>query len=236
MKLKDYISSDTLKPFDYVMIAGVLLTSLAVNLIAESRGDSFDWLGFFAAVTGVIGNVLVARGNILNYYFGAANVILYAIIAFVTRYYGNAALNLLYYLPMQFVGWFSWKRAKDEEDPLKVKPRRLNWKNGIAILLVATALTFVVWYILVILKDGNPVMDAVSTVLSMTAMLMMVRLYAEQWYLWIIVNIITIAMWVAKIGEVRYAWMMIVMWSFYLVNSVNGLIQWLKKPRFEEVR
>ena len=95
VNLKDFISKDTLNLFDYLMMGGVLLSSLIYNIITSADGQPFDWLGFFAAITGVICNVLIAKQNILNYAFGLANVILYAIIAFVARNYGNAALNML---------------------------------------------------------------------------------------------------------------------------------------------
>jgi nicotinamide mononucleotide transporter len=221
----------TLKPFDYIMIGGVLISSLVMNIVSVVRGGSFDWLGFFAAVTGVIGNVLVARGNILNYFFGAANVLLYAIIAFITKYYGNAALNLLYYLPMQFIGWHSWTNARKKDDPVKVQARRMTWKEILYTTLSIAAATAAAWALLRYLKDSNPFMDAVTTILSMAAMFMMIRIYAEQWYLWITINVISIVMWIVQIGKVPYAGMMIIMWTFYLINSINGLVLWLKDSK-----
>jgi nicotinamide mononucleotide transporter len=53
--------------------------------------------------------------------------------------------------------------------------------------------------------------------------------FMEQWALWIITNVISVAMWsicVAR-GE-AHAGVMVIMWVFYLLNSINGLRVWLK--------
>lgn len=231
-KLNSLISKDTLNIFDYCMIGGVLASSLIYNMILTRAGGRFDWLGFFAAVTGVIGNVLVAKQNILNYAFGLVNVILYAIIAFLSKYYGNAALNLLYYVPMQFLGWFNWMNHRSETDGKKVEAHRQTWPKAVITMIVTIIIILLMTIILTKMNDKSPWLDSISTVLSMVAMFMMVRTYAEQWYLWIVINIIQITMWISNaVHGQPYSGMMIIMWSFFLVNSINGLIIWLKESR-----
>jgi nicotinamide mononucleotide transporter len=231
-KLNSLISKDTLNIFDYCMIGGVLASSLIYNMILTHAGGRFDWLGFFAAVTGVIGNVLVAKQNILNYAFGLVNVILYAIIAFLSKYYGNAALNLLYYVPMQFLGWFNWMNHRSETDGKKVEAHRQTWPKAVITMIVTIIIILLMTIILTKMNDKSPWLDSISTVLSMVAMFMMVRTYAEQWYLWIVINIIQITMWISNaVHGQPYSGMMIIMWSFFLVNSINGLIIWLKESR-----
>ena len=235
VNLKGVISRNTLNLFDYLMIGGVLFTSLLYNIITSANGQPFDWLGFFAAITGVICNVLIAKQNILNYAFGLANVILYAIIAFVAKNYGNAALNLLYYVPMQFIGWYSWSNNRSETDERKVQSRRMSLKTFLIMLIVTVTLIFALWLILSKMKDSSPWLDSISTILSMVAMFMMIRTYAEQWYLWIVINCIQIAMWVRNAANgIPYSGMMIIMWAFFLLNSINGLRIWLKEAKREK--
>lgn len=51
----------------------------------------------------------------------------------------------------------------------------------------------------------------------------------EQWVLWVIVNLISVTMWIIALsnGE-SHAALMILMWIFYLANSLNGWVTWLK--------
>ena len=59
-------------------------------------------------------------------------------------------------------------------------------------------------------------------------MIMQVARYAEQWLLWIIVNVVSVVMWVLLIGKDSSAITMVVMWVAYLFNSVYGYYNWKK--------
>ena len=53
--------------------------------------------------------------------------------------------------------------------------------------------------------------------------------FMEQWALWIITNIVSVAMWTICVarGEAHAA-VMVIMWVFYLLNSINGFRVWLR--------
>ena len=53
--------------------------------------------------------------------------------------------------------------------------------------------------------------------------------FMEQWVLWIITNIVSVVMWTICVtrGEAHAA-VMVIMWSFYLLNSINGFRVWLR--------
>lgn len=58
---------------------------------------------------------------------------------------------------------------------------------------------------------GQPALiDSMSAVFSVAALIMQVARYAEQWLLWIIVNIVSVLMWVLLLGKDPSAVMMIV--------------------------
>ena len=55
--------------------------------------------------------------------------------------------------------------------------------------------------------------------------------YMDQWFLWIGVNIASVAMWGLTLRQdptSSYALIYVVKYSFYLINSLNGLRIWLK--------
>jgi len=216
---------NTLKPFDWLLILGILFLSIFYSILQKE----FDIPGTIAAITGVVCVVLTARGNIMNYLFGAVNVSLFAWISFKAGLYGEAALNGLYFFPMQFIGWYNWVKKRDSEESVTVVGRRLKKSERIVLLLLSTVATAIVAWLLDIFEDPQPIKDAATTVLSVIAMFLMVRRYMEQWSLWVVVNIISVTIWVvATIEGEAHAMLMIFMWAFYLINSVNGWITWLK--------
>ena len=80
--------------------------------------------------------------------------------------------------------------------------------------------------------DPQPYKDAATTVLSIIAQILMVAAFAEQWMLWIVNNVISVAMWVVcTIEGDSHASLMVLMWIFYLMNSINGYRVWISLAR-----
>lgn len=221
--------------YDWFLIIGVI----ASNIIYSALSGNVDLLGSAAGITGVLCVVLVAKGSIWNYLFGLVNVSLYAYISYKAALYGDAALNAFYYLPMQFIGYWQWRKrgaaiseAEADGRGVQVKARRLTWKQRLVMAAGCTAAVVAVGFILRHFGDPQPFKDSTTTVLSIVAQAMMALAFMEQWALWIITNIISVAMWVICVvrGEAHAA-VMVIMWVFYFLNSVNGLRVWLKLSR-----
>lgn len=226
------MKTKVLSLYDCFLIAGVILT----NIIYSVLTGTLDVIGSLAGITGVLCVVLVAKGSIWNYAFGLVNVSLYAWISYKAALYGDAGLNALYYLPMQFIGWWQWRKrgaAVSETEAagegVQVKARRLDLKQRTFLALGCFVAVALVGLLLTHLGDPQPFKDSATTVLSIVAQALMALAFMEQWALWIITNVISVVMWgvcVAR-GE-AHAGVMVIMWIFYLLNSINGLRVWLK--------
>lgn len=99
-------SNKILNLYDWFLIAGVIISNIVYSILA----GGIDAVGSVAGIAGVLCVVLVAKGSIWNYAFGLVNVSLYAYISYKSSLYGDAGLNALYYLPMQFIGWWQWRK------------------------------------------------------------------------------------------------------------------------------
>ncbi len=214
----------SLNGFDWFLIIGTTLVSAVSQLVS----GSWDTLGFIVAVTGIINLVLCARGNIWNYAFGIVYNAIYVYISWKSRLYADSAIYLLYYLPMQFIGWFSWKKNQNQESGA-VNAVHLTRKTALVLLLAAAVLIPVFAWILGLpaIGDSQPWLDATTTVVSILAMYMMVKAIAEQWYIWIVLDAVQVVKWtIATIRGEDHAALMLVMFAFFLANAVYGLIQW----------
>ena len=221
-----------LSAYDWFLIIGVI----ASNIIYSVLSGDIDVVGSLAGIAGVLCVVLVAKGSIWNYLFGIVNVSLYAYISYKAAIYGDAALNALYYVPMQFIGWWQWKKrgaafssGESDAEGVQVKAQRFNWSQR-AILFAGCAVAVVaVGLVLQSFGDPQPFKDSTTTVLSIVAQALMALAFMEQWILWIITNIVSVIMWSVCVyrGE-AHASVMVIMWIFYLLNSINGLRVWVK--------
>ena len=215
--IRDYFDNWT--TFEKVWLFVFTAVGIALSLYWDS-----SIISMAAMVTGMVTVVLVAKGEISNYAFGVVNVVLYGWIAYQSQFYGEVMLNWAYYLPMQFIGYYLWKRNMDGLVEVK------SFTNRQRLGIYAGSIAAIGGYGLVLQAiNGNlPFFDATSTVLSVVAMLLMAARSKDQWGLWIIIDVVSIYMWLSVFIEDGTGIAMVVMWSAYLVNAVYGYWNWTK--------
>lgn len=194
--------------------------------------DSF--IGLVSSTAGILCVVLVAKGKIANYYFGIIQASTYAYISFNYGLYGEAMLNGIFYFPLQFVGIYLWNRSKvkntDKVSGEDVIVRRMTKKHWV-VVITTTTISIILYTIFLTSIGGNTTgLDSTTTVLSIVAQILMLKRFAEQWVIWIVINVLSIIMWVIalNISEVPQDNTMVVMWSAFLLNSIYGYYNWLK--------
>lgn len=220
-KLKKAFSNWTALDYAWLFIANGVILGLSLYW-----GDGL--IPIISALTGVTCVIFVSKQMIANYYVGAINVALYAYLAFQSKLYGDFMLNAFYYLPMQFIGIYMWKKAINKEETDKVESKALDGEQRIR-LLCLSLLCIVLYAGTLYLLGGNLVLiDSTSTILSVIAMILMVKQYLEQWYLWVIVNVVTIIMWAISLSQGSGDYSTLLMWIVFLLNSLYGLYNWKK--------
>lgn len=218
-KLKQTFKDWTKLDWAWLIIANSVILGLSLYW-----GDGL--IPIISALTGVTCVIFVSKQMIANYYVGAINVALYAFLSYQSRLYGDAMLNAFYYFPMQFIGIYMWKKNKSNSGQVESK----SLTNKQRFILVLISFVAILAYSLVLKQLGGniPLIDATSTVLSVIAMLLMVKQYLEQWYLWVIVNTVSIIMWAVSLSQGSGDYATLLMWIIYLLNSLYGLYNWRK--------
>lgn len=210
------------KKSEAAWLCAATLTILLLSLYWREHA-----VGIISAVTGVLCVVLTGKGKLSAYLFGTVNTLLYAYLALGARYYGDVMLNLLYYVPMNVVGWVAWKKHMDKATG-EVAKKRLGSKALVQITIVTAAAVVVYGQLLARLGGSLPYVDSISTVLSVVAQILCVKRYREQWLLWIVVNMVTIVMWVAAFWSGGESIATLLMWSVFLINAVIMYCKWSK--------
>ena len=202
-----------------------------------AAGLSYLWgdtlFSFSVFLTGVICVVLVARGSIWNYSYGLYNVAGYSWLSYQNGLFGEVMLNAGYFIPTQIIGIFMWKKHLNEGTTVAMK--RMWPSTTVWTLLLSGAVTLFYGMILASIPGQNtPFFDSCSTTLSVIAMILMMLRYREQWLLWIIVDVVSVAMWALRLSSgVEGAPAMLVMWSAYLINAIYGWYKWNKHSALE---
>ena len=232
------------KYFNAFVLIGMAVVTVLVTAIKFRDAENGQWLlliSAFGSLMGVMSTVLSANGRILTFLFGLIDVSIYGAMCLAGARYGNAALHLLYFLPMQFVGFFQWKK-RGADAKQEVKARRLSGKQWMlygGIFLVGLIIAYFVLAAMDKTETAGVVkwlvlMDAFSMMCNLVGQYLMSTAYMDQWFFWIGVNVSTIVMWVLTLRQdpsSAYATIYIVKYSFYLINSFNGLRIWYNLSR-----
>ena len=201
---------------------------IALAVISFSIND--NKIALVSAVCGISYTILAGKGKISCYFIGACGSLCYCWIAYKNGLYGNLGLYMLYYLPMQIIGIFKWRKhlKKDRQEIIKIS---LPKKESIIYFVLALAGTFFVWLVLCYLGGSAPFADAFSVVFSILGMYLTVRRAYEQWIVWFFVNAVSLYMWIVAYINGSNCFATVFMWAVYLVLAVYFMIAWKKELR-----
>lgn len=181
-----------------------------------------------SAICGISYTFIAGKGKPVCYLFGLTGSGFYCYLSFMSALWGNLLLYALYYIPMQILGYFRWNKnlKTGTKNIIKIS---LPTKE-MSILLVIMVLGMMgCFFILSYFKDLHPVLDSITTVLSIGGMYLTVRRAIQQWIFWMGVNLLSLIMWlnVALLGE--RVWSTVIMWAVYLFLAVYFYIIWRKE-------
>ncbi|MGI5847643.1 MAG: nicotinamide riboside transporter PnuC [Candidatus Cryptobacteroides sp.] len=241
--------------FNIFLVTGMLIavTVATVFQLRQPNVRTFMLLlAGFGSVMGVVNTVMSANGNILTFVFGFIDVLIGSIVYLDNGIMGNFALHAFYFLPMQFVGFWQWRKrgAKlkaEGGESAKVRARRLTTREWLYVIIGLLIGMVVVYFILLFIDQmkleagkidtlNRPkiLLDAVVMVLNIAGQVLLSLAFMEQWYIWNLVNVASISLWVVTLtgsGASGYAVVMLIKYVFYLLNSINGLRIWLGLSR-----
>ena len=219
--------------FKYLHLEPIIFIFLFMVILINAIVFNDNLISVVYAICGILYTIFAGQGQIKCYIFGIISTLCYSYLAYKSAIYGNMLLNLCYYLPMQISGIFAWKKNinKETNEILKTK---LNNKTRL-IMAVSTIITvFCLTIIFQNLDDKSPVIDSITTILSILAMYLTVKRCIEQWILWTIVNFLSIIMWIKISLSGVKAYSTILVWIVYFVLGIYFYIKWTKEINYSK--
>ena len=184
-----------------------------------------------AAVIGLLYLLLEYKASVWLWPVGIVMSLFYVIVYVTGKFYADAALQV-YFIGANVYGLLKWTASRwragkenlvPEHDGLKITttPKHLI----LPLSLVTIAVWVLIYFVLHTFTDSPvPIGDAFTTALSVVAMWMLSRKYVEQWLLWVVVNLVSVALYFWK-GLYPTA----ILYSVYVVVAVLGYFRWRKE-------
>jgi nicotinamide mononucleotide transporter len=150
-------------------------------------------------------------------------VILYIVIFYRAKLYSDMLLQVVYVF-LQVYGWHAWLRGGPDRSRLEVSriTRPVSVGGGIVGVIGTAALGGMMYR----LTDAAfPFIDALATVASLVAQWLLARKVLESWLVWIVVDVVSIGLYIAKRLYPTAA-----LYLVFLVLAIQGYFAWKRSP------
>ena len=197
----------------------------ALSPAFTALGSPISWLELVAFVLAIWMVVCNMRVQVLAWPLALTSSLLYFLLFWSGKLYGEASLQLLF-AALALWGWWQWLRGRTAEgDTLHV--RTLGARGRVTALLV----TLAAWPLLGLFLQHRtdsplPYWDALPTVASITGQWLLGRKYQENWPVWVMVNLVSIGLFALK----GY-WLTVVLYAVFVPMSVAGWRAWQRQLR-----
>jgi len=184
-----------------------------------------SWMGEqYLEILGVFFSLLYLlfsiKQNLLLWPMGMIGAILYMVVFYQSKFYADMGLNG-YYFFISIYGWVIWSKGKKgDKDGMPVT--RIRLKQGVILAMITVVAFTGTGFILDRYTDSPiPYWDAFTTALSFTATWMLARKILEHWIIWVIVDVVSMALYFY-----RGLYPTFLLFAIYTVLAVIGYFQW----------
>lgn len=219
-----YITSSfkTLTKFELTLWLCSVAASLSSIFVSGSSGT-------FSAIASVIGAtclIFSAKGNVLSQVLSIIFALMYAIVSFTFRYWGEMITYACMTLPMAVISLISWLRNPYSKNEVKVNVLS---KTEICFMFVLTAfVTFIFYFVLAALNTPNLAVSTVSITTSFFACYLIARRNEYFAIAYAANDIVLIALWVMASAENPTYIPMVICFLMFLINDIYSFTNWRK--------
>lgn len=212
------------KKHDYI----IWIASIIVILVSNVVPGNVDILTLTAALIGVTSLIFAAKGNVWAQALIIVFSIIYGIISWRFRYYGEMITYLGMTMPMAVWSMITWLKNPSQEAGV-VAIRRMDaglWvKSGLAVAVVTGAF----YYILEYFETPNIVFSTLSVTTSFWAVTL-TMLRTSYFALFYAMNdVVLIVLWVlATLDSIAYL-PVVVIFVIFLFNDIYGFVSWYRR-------
>jgi nicotinamide mononucleotide transporter len=182
-----------------------------------------NWQELAGFLTGALCVWLLVKQNIWNWPTGIVNNIFYIIIFYKSGLYADAGVQFVY-IAVAIFGWWNWLHGGLQHGELKVSPASTGSLLGY--VGIAAAATGVLYAVLRQTPSTVPLADGLTSALFLTAQYMMSRKVVQNWWFWIVGDVLVIGLYIYK-----HLYLTSVLYVVFLAMSIAGLVEWQRATR-----
>ena len=223
-----------IKWYEYLYVAIFVVAYIVVGVIYGSSA-----IVIISAVASSIGVYFIAKGSILGQMCCLIQVVLYSIISFQNKYYGEVITSFGVSLPIYIFAIVTWFKNQDKGGVVKVT-RKISWQEYVIVGLVALGVFFGLYFLLKVFDTEQLLLSSIAGIFSILAGYFMIRRCELTFMFYIVNNFICGALWIINVFVNGNYNQLVTFLNFvyFLTTNFYGLISWiiLKRKQLKELK
>ena len=183
------------------------------------------WLDITTTVLGLAYILLEYKASVWMWVVGFFMQSLGIVLYYQKGLYADCGMEF-YYLAMTVYGFIAWMRHQQKKKDLPIR----NMPRNMAFIWLGVGLCawMLIYFLLSRFTNSTvPVADAFTTAFSIVGIWALARKYLEQWFVWIVVDVVTSCLYFYKDIPFKAS-----LYALYVVIAIFGYFKWksLKVP------
>jgi nicotinamide mononucleotide transporter len=189
------------------------------------------WLDIFTTILGLIYLFLEYKASIALWIVGIIMPALDVYLYYMHGLYGDAGMAVYYTLAAVY-GYIVWKFGRKHGQKEKEEMPITHFKKSaivpaVIFFFVAWGATY--WVLKEYTNSTVPVTDAFTNAMSFVALWALSRKYVEQWFLWLIVDVVTCYLYITKGLPFKSGY-----YGLNVIIAGLGYLKWIKMMKGKE--
>ena len=176
----------------------------------------------------------MAKGKNLGQLLGILITLLYSILSFKNKYYGEVLIYVFLMLPMFVVGTFSWIKHQNKKTN-SVEINNIKAKEWIIVSIIFIGVFIGIYYVLKAFNTNELIVSTASVLASLFAVYLQVRRSKYSFSFYIVNDIILFILWGTPVFKGNYTLIpMLLNPVFNFINDLYGFYYWRKTEKIQK--
>ena len=205
--------------------------SMLIITLSYIMSENFHLLTLIASLVGVSALIFLAKGNVIGQFLIIAFSILYGIVSWEFRYYGELVTYVFMSLPSAVVACVTWLKNPSQKGKSEVAVAPLTKKKLLLLSVLTLFVTISFYFILAYFNTTNLILSTVSVATSFLAASLTILRSPYYALAYAANDVVLIGLWIyASIAMIAYLPMVFCFLTF-LVNDLYGFFSWRKMEK-----
>lgn len=204
----------------------IWFSSIALIIACFCIFDRTNYFNLITSICGVTGLIFVAKANPLSKVFGVVFSILYAIVSFKSKYYGEMLTYVLMTLPMNIIALIAWIKHPFNDDKNEVEIYTVTKKDIIIMFILTTIITSIFYFILEYFNTNNLIFSTLAIATSFIAIYLTSKRSPFYAIGYACNDIVLIVLWTLASIEDISCISILACFVAFLANDLYGFINW----------